>query len=75
MPFRPTIEIKSIARDEEKFLTECGVDKYRSGNYNKGPHMMGFTSAEAKSLAEGKSYYYYLMPACVCMCRCICACI
>lgn len=46
IPFRPTLENPDIAKDQDKFLTECSLTKYFSGNYTKGPHMMGFTSDE-----------------------------
>lgn len=38
-----------IAKNEDKFLTECSLEKYMNGNYTKGPHMVGFTSEETVS--------------------------
>ncbi|XP_014217874.1 venom carboxylesterase-6-like, partial [Copidosoma floridanum] len=52
IPFRPTLEDSRIAPEEPKFLTECTPKKYKQGNYNKGPHMMGFTLNEILFLAN-----------------------
>ncbi|KAJ8664462.1 hypothetical protein QAD02_006124 [Eretmocerus hayati] len=49
IPFRPTLENTTIAPDQEKFLTECTLTKYKRGNFSKGPHLMGFTSSEMVS--------------------------
>ncbi|KAJ8674897.1 hypothetical protein QAD02_010683 [Eretmocerus hayati] len=47
--FRPTIESTTVAPDQGKFLTECTLSKLHKGNFSKGTHLMGFTSAEAVS--------------------------
>lgn len=52
MPFRPTIE--SAAVPGKKFLTECSVKKFLRGDFNKGPHMLGFTADEAITFGDGK---------------------
>ncbi|XP_032453571.1 uncharacterized protein LOC107980480 isoform X4 [Nasonia vitripennis] len=52
LPFRPVIESWLAAIGQEKFLSKCPVDKYNSGKYNKGPHMMGFVNVEAKAISE-----------------------
>ncbi|KAJ8674898.1 hypothetical protein QAD02_010684 [Eretmocerus hayati] len=49
IPFRPTLEDPTLARNEPKFLTECSLTKYHKGNFSKGAHLMGFTSDEAVS--------------------------
>lgn len=54
LPFRPSIESTSVAKHQDKFLTECSLSKYALGTYNKGPHMMGFTSAEAVAFGTSK---------------------
>ncbi|XP_058792783.1 juvenile hormone esterase-like [Phymastichus coffea] len=45
-PFKPTIESTSIAKNEEKFLTKCSFYKYVVGDFNKVPHITGFTAYE-----------------------------
>ncbi|KAJ8666885.1 hypothetical protein QAD02_008547 [Eretmocerus hayati] len=52
IPFRPTLERRNIAPDQEKFLTECTLRKYYNGNYHKRPHLMGFTATETLSFAR-----------------------
>ncbi|KAJ8674900.1 hypothetical protein QAD02_010686 [Eretmocerus hayati] len=49
MPFRPTLENPTLARNQQKFLTECTLTKYHRGNFSKGAHLMGFTSDEVVS--------------------------
>ena len=45
--FRPVIEKVLPAGNQPRFLTSCPIDKFMSGDYNKGPHLLGFTSLEA----------------------------
>ncbi|XP_014217873.1 venom carboxylesterase-6-like, partial [Copidosoma floridanum] len=52
IPFRPTLERADVAPEEPKFITVCPPKKYYDGNYNKGPHMMGYTSAEILSMSS-----------------------
>ncbi|XP_058794277.1 juvenile hormone esterase-like [Phymastichus coffea] len=52
MPFRPIVEDNSVAKHQEKFLTQCSMIKYTLGNYNKGPHLMGFTAVETSTFGE-----------------------
>ncbi|XP_047352496.1 venom carboxylesterase-6-like isoform X4 [Vespa velutina] len=45
IPLKPTLENPNYGPDW--FLTECSLKKYRSGNYNHGPHMLGSSKDEA----------------------------
>lgn len=52
MAFRVTKEQKF--KNQAAFVSGCSLDKYKSGNYNRVPYMMGFTSNEAKLFFKGK---------------------
>ncbi|XP_031780351.1 uncharacterized protein LOC107980480 isoform X1 [Nasonia vitripennis] len=62
LPFRPVIESWLAAIGQEKFLSKCPVDKYNSGKYNKGPHMMGFVNVEAKAISETNASIPFVSP-------------
>ncbi|KAL2733247.1 cholinesterase 2-like [Vespula maculifrons] len=46
---KPTLENPNYGPDW--FITECSLKKYYSGNYNHGPHMLGYTKDEAIAFA------------------------
>ncbi|XP_046813431.1 cholinesterase 2-like [Vespa crabro] len=43
-PLKPTLENPNYGPDW--FITECSLKKYRSGNYNHGPQMLGYNKDE-----------------------------
>ncbi|XP_014233635.1 pyrethroid hydrolase Ces2a-like isoform X1 [Trichogramma pretiosum] len=43
--FRPSVE-RVTPVGNQRFLTDCPVDLFASGKYNKGPHMLGTSSLE-----------------------------
>ncbi|XP_014300470.1 juvenile hormone esterase isoform X2 [Microplitis demolitor] len=45
-PFKPVIENENIAGDSA-FITKCFIEKFKTGNFNRLPHMMGFMAQEA----------------------------
>ncbi|XP_057326300.1 juvenile hormone esterase-like isoform X3 [Microplitis mediator] len=44
-PFRPVAENANIAGDSA-FITKCFIEKFKTGNFNRLPHMMGFMAQE-----------------------------
>ncbi|XP_076656080.1 juvenile hormone esterase-like [Halictus rubicundus] len=46
LPFRPTMENPKFAK-EDAFLTECPVEKYKSGNFSRVPILLGYNHDEA----------------------------
>ncbi|KAJ8664467.1 hypothetical protein QAD02_006129 [Eretmocerus hayati] len=52
IPFRPTIENVRIAKNQDKFITECPLRKFQRGNHTKGPHMLGFSSSDLESFVK-----------------------
>ena len=53
LSFRTTIENPELG-NQEKFITKCPVELYKTGKFNKAPHMLGFTSNEARGVLSGK---------------------
>lgn len=47
LPFRPTIENTDIVKDGSAFLTDCPIEMYKAGKFNKVPTLMGFNNDEA----------------------------
>ena len=45
--FLPTLENPAIAPNEEKFMTQCSLNHFQSGDYHHVPYLMGTTSEEA----------------------------
>ncbi|XP_033223529.1 esterase B1-like [Belonocnema kinseyi] len=60
-PFKPTLEDAKIAPDEEKFMTECYLRKYKMGNFYQVPHLMGFTSFETIAFGMGADRIHHLL--------------
>ena len=57
--FKPTLENPSIAPDEQKFMTQCYLNKYKSGDYYQVPHLMGLTSQEALLFIPGMNIFLF----------------
>ncbi|XP_033327890.2 juvenile hormone esterase [Megalopta genalis] len=47
LPFRPTVENADLAPDGSSFLTQCPIQKYKSGNFSKVPLLLGHNKNEA----------------------------
>ncbi|XP_031622209.1 esterase FE4-like [Contarinia nasturtii] len=45
-PFKPSVENPNIAKNESKFLSDCFIDKFLTGNYSKLPHIAEFAADE-----------------------------
>ncbi|XP_043674962.1 juvenile hormone esterase-like isoform X3 [Vespula pensylvanica] len=56
IPLRPTLENPNYGPDW--FITECSLKKYYSGNYNHGPHMLGYTKDEIITFLKTKKDIY-----------------
>ncbi|XP_043488537.1 acetylcholinesterase-like [Polistes fuscatus] len=50
IPMRPVLENANYVPDA--FLSECSLKKYRSGNFNHGPVLMGYTKDETLGYVE-----------------------
>lgn len=54
LSYAPTTENPTIAT--MPFLTECALQKYKSGNFNQVPQIIGFVDSELMTfIAEGRS--------------------
>ncbi|KAJ8666884.1 hypothetical protein QAD02_008546 [Eretmocerus hayati] len=51
-PFKPSIESTDLAKDQDKFLTQCLIWKYLNNRFNKVPHITGYTAAETVLFAK-----------------------
>ena len=58
--FKPTLENPSIAPDEQKFMTQCYLNKYKNGDYYQVPHLMGITSEEALLYIKSINNFFVL---------------
>ncbi|XP_011299895.1 acetylcholinesterase [Fopius arisanus] len=52
IPFVPVLEEATIS-NTENFLSECPIRRYKSGNYEDLPHMLGFVDSETLFLLPG----------------------
>ncbi|XP_053595861.1 juvenile hormone esterase [Microplitis demolitor] len=55
LPFNPTIENTEVT--DKPFLNECSLKKYKSGDYNKVPQIIGFVGIETLSFASSVSTF------------------
>lgn len=54
LEFVPSIEKRF--NNSEPFIDDCFLNEYKKGDFNKGDHIMGFTSLEAGMVVESKCH-------------------